>query len=159
MTTSKIEVSIGNFSFNGEGEADWLAEQLDKILDRAENIVKLVPPMIPAQPNITDSQHHTPADFSVANDISQKTLVAFLKEKNATTNQVEKFLATAAWLEAKGQNRVSTKDVSAALKNASQSRLTNASDALSKNVGKGFCEKEGNQFFVTQEGKEHLGIA
>jgi len=158
MTTSKIEVSIGNFSFNGEGEAAWLSEQLDKILDRAESIVRLA-----SQVTLTSSppvgQHHEPADFSQANDIANKTLVTFLKEKNATSNQVEKFLATAAWLEAKGQNRVSTKDVSAALKNASQKRLTNASDALAKNVSKGFCEKEGNQFFVTQEGKEHLGIA
>ena len=67
-------------------------------------------------------------------------------------------MATAAWLEAKGQNRLATKDISSALKNASQSRLANASDALAKNVGKGYCEKEGKQFFVTQEGKEHLGL-
>jgi len=158
MSTSKIEVSIGNLSFNGEGEAAWLAEQLDKILDRAESIVKLVPQVMPP-PASSKDQHHAPADFSQTTGIAQKTLVTFLKEKNATTNQVEKFLVTAAWLEAKGQNRVSTKDVSAALKNASQSRLKNASDCLAKNVGKGFCEKEGNQFFVTQEGKEHLGVA
>lgn len=158
MTTSKIEVQFGNFSFSGEGEADWLASQLDKILDRAESIVKLVPQ--PAVPQVSsDNSHHAPAVFSENNEIGKKALVTFLKEKNATTNQIEKFLATSAWLEAKGQKRVSTGDITAALKNASQSRLANASDALAKNVGKGFCEKEGNQFFVTQEGKEHLNLA
>lgn len=158
MTTSKIEVQIGNFSFSGEGEADWLAAQLDKILDRAESIVKLVPQVSDSNDS-SGNQQHAPADFTHDSGIAKKTLVTFLKEKNATTNQIEKFLATAAWLEAKGQNRISTKDIPSALKNASQSRLTNASDALAKNVGKGFCEKEGNQFFVTQEGKEHLGLA
>lgn len=158
MNTSKIEVSIGNFSFSGEGEASWLAEQLDKILERAEKLVNMAP-QAPAASPAQSGQSHTPADFSRANDIAQKSLVTFLKEKDAATNQVQKFLATAAWLEAKGQNRLATRDISAALKNASQSKLSNPSDALAKNIGKGYCEKEGNQFFVTQEGKEHLGIA
>ena len=157
MTSSKIEIQIGNFSFSGEGEAKWLASQLDKILDRAENIVKLVP-QVSSKNDSSGDQQHTPADFTHDSGLAKKTLVAFLKEKNATTNQTEKFLATAAWLEAKGQNRLATKDISSALKNASQSRLANASDALAKNVGKGYCEKEGKQFFVTQEGKEHLGL-
>lgn len=155
MTNSKIEISIGDFSFRGEGEQEWLASQLDKILDRAETLINLAPPP-PAAP-LTSS--HQPADFSGDEEIAKKALITFLKEKSAASNQVEKFLATSAWLEAKGQKSLSTKDVTSAIKNAAQSRLTNASDALAKNVGKGFCEKEGNQFFVTQEGKEHLGIA
>ena len=155
MTNSKIEVQIGTFTFSGEGEADWLSSQLDKILDRAEQLIQLAPPVVEER---SEGQVSASADTTKNSDIANKTLVTFLKDKNATTNQVEKFLATAAWLEAKGQKRISTSDVSAALRNASQNRLTNASQSLVTNVSKGFCEKEGNQFFVTHEGKKHLGI-
>ena len=132
---SKIEVTVGEFSFRGEGEPDWLAKQLDKVLDRAESLVKLAPTQSSDSPSNTAQK---PADFSGNPEIATKTLVSFLKDKNATTNQVAKFLATSAWLEAKGQTRLSTSDVTKALKQASQTRLSNASDALAKNVGKGF---------------------
>jgi hypothetical protein len=142
MATSKIEVIIGDFSFRGEGEPDWLTTELYKMLDHL---------------NISSAQQQTPADFSGDNKIGNKTLAKFLKEKKATTNQVEKFLVTAAWLEARGKKRLFTRDVTAALKKASQKGLTNASDCLNQNIGKGFCEKDKSEFFVTQEGKDHLG--
>lgn len=34
---SKIKVSIGNTSFSGSGNHEWLAEQLDKVLKIAAN--------------------------------------------------------------------------------------------------------------------------
>lgn len=154
MSISKIEVKIGEFSFSGEGNEDWLSGQLDKILDKAETLIALAP----AQNTAPPQPSHQPADFSGNPSIASKSLANFLKEKNATSNQVTKFLATAAWIEAKGKKRVSTSDVSSALREASQSKLNNASLNLIQNVQKGFCEKDGNQFFVTQEGKQTLGL-
>jgi len=88
--------------------------------------------------------------------IAGKTLASFLKDKNATSKQVLKFLATAVWLESKGKNRMTTADVTQALRDSNQSKLNNAADCLAQNVKKGLCEKEGNQFFVTSEGKDSL---
>ncbi|MBS0154490.1 MAG: hypothetical protein JSS38_07840 [Nitrospira sp.] len=88
--------------------------------------------------------------------IAGKTLRAFLEEKGATKNQVKKFLATAVWLEAKGKNRMQTGDVSKALREASQPRLSNAAQCLNQNAKKGYCEKDGGQFFVTDDGKHSL---
>ncbi len=66
-------------------------------------------------------------------------------------------MATAVWCESKGKNRLKTNDVTAALRNANQAKLNNAADCLNQNVSKGYCEKEGKEFYVTQEGKDKLG--
>jgi len=79
-----------------------------------------------------------------------------LREKNASTNQVRKFLATAVWLHARGKKRLSTADVTRALKDSNQTRLGNPADCLNKNVAKGHCEKDGKDFFVTSEGSASL---
>jgi hypothetical protein len=153
MGEARIEFTIGAVSFVGEGEKDWVAAQLDKILEKAPDLVRLAPRRQPTK--IADqAQQHKPMQAN--SEIAQKTLPAFLKEKGATKNQIKKFLATAVLLEAKGQSRVSTRDVTSALKASNQSRLANSSDCLNKNVTKGYCEKDGKQFFVTQDGKDSL---
>lgn len=154
MSEARIEFTIGSISFIGEGEQDWVAAQLDKILDRSPELVKLTPKRQVAEPTSTNLPPHPP--MQPDNEIAQKTLPSFLNEKNATKSQIKKFLATAVWLEAKGQSRLSTNNVSQALRESNQSRLSNASDCLAKNVAKGYCEKDGKEFFVTQEGKDSL---
>lgn len=160
MSDAKIEIKIGEIVFSGEGESAWLTEQLDKILDRAGDLIALAPqapPASPASPASTPS--HQPADLSGHNEISSQPLAVWLKSKNAESVQNTKFLATAVWVEAKGQQRIQTKDVTSALSNASQRKLNNPALCLINNVKKGFCEKEGNQFYVTEEGKRSLGIS
>ena len=83
-------------------------------------------------------------------------MATFLKEKGATTKQVLKFLATAVWIESKGKQRLSTGDITKALKDSNQSKLGNPAECLNQNVKKGFCEKDGSEFFVTTEGKDSL---
>ena len=152
MSEAKIEIKIGEITFSGEGGQEWLSEQLDKIIDKAEVLISLAPSAPPAG-------DHPPADLSGHNEISSQPLAVWLKSKNADSVQTSKFLATAVWLEAKGTKRLQTKDVSSALSNANQRKLNNASDCLARNVKSGFCEKEGNQFYVTEEGKKSLGIS
>lgn len=78
------------------------------------------------------------------------------KEKNASRNQVVKFLATAVWLGFKGKNRFVTGDVTRALKDSNQARLSNPSVCLASNISKGYIEKDGKDYFVTTEGKASL---
>lgn len=158
MSEAKIEIKIGEVSFSGEGNQEWLTKQLDKILGKAEELIKLAPS--PKQNSSSgESAPHKAADFSKASDVAKQTLATFLKSKNAVTAQVDKFLATAIWVEAKeNKSRLKTSDVSSALSNSNQTRLGNPSDALSKNIKKGYCEKDGREFFVTQEGKDYMNV-
>lgn len=159
MSAAKIEIKIGEICFSGEGEASWLSEQLDKIMDRAEHLISITPPPSISSQESPDGKSQQAADLSSHKEIASQPLAFWLKSKNAESVQNTKFLATAVWVEAKGQSRLQTKDVTSALSNANQRRLNNASEALNQNVKKGFCEKEGKQFYVTEEGKRSLGIS
>lgn len=154
MSEAKIEFTIGGISFIGEGDKDWVAAQLDKILDKAPELVALGPKTQRRAITEATPQQHIPVQPDET--IAQKTLPSFLAEKGATKNQIKKFLATAIWLEAKGKSRPTTSDVTHALKDSNQSKLSNPADCLNKNVSKGYCEKDGKGFFVTQEGKNSL---
>jgi hypothetical protein len=151
MSESKIEIKIGQITFSGEGEQDWVAKQLDKILAQAEKLLSLAP--APGEGGGDDAGHKPMGKDPT---IADKTLPAFLQEKSATTKQVKKFLATAVWLEAKGHGRLTTGDVAKALNDAHQKRLGNPAECLNQNVSKGYCEKDNKQFFVTDEGKRSL---
>lgn len=151
MADGKIEITVGGISFVGEGETKWVSVQLDKILAKIPELMKIAPQESP--PKRAAAQGAPPMGKDSA--IAKKTLPAFLREKSPTS-QTKKFLATAVWLEAEGATRISTSDVITALKKSKQSKLANASNCLAQNVTKGYCEKDDKQFFVTQDGKESL---
>jgi hypothetical protein len=134
-----------------KGDQEWVSKQLDKLLAQAPLLSKLG-----EQP---ESGGPTPKTLGGAKTGQGGTLASFLSSKNATTNQVAKFLATAGWLYLKGKQRMGTSDITKALKDNHQSRLGNPADCLNQNVRKGFCEKDGGEFFVTSEGLTHLGIS
>lgn len=153
MTNVKAEFKIGTIEFSGEGEKEWVTEQLDKILEKAPKLLNLVPQQI-ADSKINSSKLNPP---DTKNSTTRKPLATFLKENNATTNQNDKFLATAIWLQDKeNKARLDTKEVTKALSDSKQSRLGNASECLNQNVAKGFCEKDGNGFYVTEEGRNEI---
>jgi NADH pyrophosphatase NudC (nudix superfamily) len=145
MANGKIELKLGSFTFSGEGDENWLTKQLDKILEKLNQLQKVA--IIPS--NSTNGGLDN-SDSTL--DLKNTTLASFLKSRNATSNQNKKFLATSIWLQSRGKNRISTMDVTKALKDNKQSKLGNASDCLSQNVAKGFCEKDGKEFYVTDEG-------
>ena len=151
MADVKIHFKLGGIEFEGEGEKDWIGQQLDKILEKAPKLAALAPA---GGTGGGSGGGRTPMGPDPR--IAAKTLAVFLKEKNATRNQVKKCLATAIWLEAKGKQRMTTSDVTKALKDSNQARLGNASECLNQNVSKGYCERDGKEFFVTDEGKSSL---
>ena len=153
METTKIEIRIGEIHFLGEGSPDWLEKQLDKILEKAELLSKITVNLNNKDGMMSDSSI---GDKSI--EQKHQPLAAFLKSKNATSNQVLKFLATSMWLQLGGKERLKTSDVTTALSKANQKKLNNASDCLGQNITKGHCEREGNEFFVTPEGRAKLGL-
>jgi hypothetical protein len=41
MTQAKVDLTLGALSFSGEGQQEWLGEQLDKILEAAPGLANL----------------------------------------------------------------------------------------------------------------------
>ena len=157
MSSSKIQVRVGIVEFSGEGEQEWLASQLDKIISKIPELLKMELESPTIKDEITDVGNVKEKPVTA---ISKPiNLALWLKEKNATTNLVKKFLTTAAFLQVGGKRRLSTAEIVTALKNSNQSKLPNPADNLNANVKKGFCEKDGNEFFVTTEGMEELSIS
>lgn len=156
MAESKMSVTIGDFTFSGEGSEEWLSKELDKIVERAEFLVKLAPKPASGEEGL-GRKGDSGADSS-GSDL-KISLAKFLKEKDATANQLKKFLVTAVWLhKTKNLTRLKTADVSGALREASQSKINNPSDCLAKNVGAGDVERDGKEFYVTEHGYEKVGI-
>ena len=149
MPNGKIELKLGSFTFAGEGDENWLAKQLDKILEKLNQLHKVA--TLPSNDGSSAGQSLNSPD-----DLKGVTLASFLKSKGATTNQNKKFLATSMWLQSKGANRLTTGDVTKALKDNNQTKLNNPSECLNQNVRKGLCEKDGNQYYVTDEGRNSL---
>jgi hypothetical protein len=149
--SAKIEFKLGGIDFSGEGEEKWVASQLDKILERAPEL--LTNASAPADEDLKQDAGGGGAPPGEQN----VTLAKFLQQKTAGSSQVRRFLATAEWLTIRGNKRPTTSDVSKALKDNHQNRLANPADCLNKNVSKGYCEKDGKKFFVTPEGRKSLG--
>jgi hypothetical protein len=153
MTDAKIHFKVGQIEFSGEGSTEWLAKQLDKVIEKAPQLVNLTPASEGTQAGTGNQPlSSTSSDASIA----QQTLALFLREKNATSNQTKKFLATAIWLKAKGQNRIKTGDVVRAISSANQERLKNASLCLRRNITKGHCDRDSQGVYVTDKGKSSI---
>ncbi len=144
--TTKISFKFGVLEFSGEGSEIWLEKQLDKLLKQPINFL--------SAPLSKESSGFSPQTKSTSS-----TLVAFLTEKDAKSNQNKKFLATATYLQIKGKKPLKVGDIAKALKDSNQGRLGNPSDTLSQNISKGFCERDGEGFFVTEEGYRELGVS
>ena len=143
--TTKVRIKVGGIEIDYEGPESFLESKLQKLIGEVSTLAK----QAPDERDGSDSSGNTESRTSI-------TLALFLKEKKAT-NQVERFLATAQWLHIKGSKRIKTSDVAKALRDSNQKRLNNPSDCLNQNVFKGSCEKEGKEFFVTDEGRNSLG--
>ena len=165
MANARLEFKIGNLEFVGEGEQDWVTEQLDKMLERLPDLVNQSKKSIPlaaelpkSSEAITPAKH--PSDLFSGKPTSQRAipenLSTFLRKKDAVDKQRRKFLGTAVWLQENGKERIKTKEVTDALRAARQVKITNPSHQLNQNIAQGFCQKEGNGFYVTPQGVENI---
>lgn len=154
MADAKLEIKVGTVSFTGEGAENWLAQQLDKVLNKLPELIE-----VSTQNNDSSDDSETKDNGATKKKAGKKVpLATFLKDKNATANQVRKFLATAVWLhDNENKDMLTTADVVKALEDSKQKKLGNASQSLNNNASKGDVNKKGKSFFVTDEGRETLG--
>lgn len=153
MADAKLEIQAGSVSFSGEGTEVWLAEQLDKVLAKLGDLRALGDAT--SEPSGADNGAPR-REANVTPTTSIGTLAGYLKDKKATSNQSRKFLATAAWLQLGGMNRVSTGEVTKNLNTHNQGKLTNPAQCLINNASKGNVVKDGKQFYVVEKGFEEL---
>ena len=167
MANARLEFKIGNLEFVGEGEQDWVTEQLDKMLERLPDLVNQSKKSTPLttidapSPSVSIAPSKQPTDlFSTTAPSPQRAIVenlsTFLRKKDAVDKQRRKFLGTAVWLQENGKERIKTKEVTDALRAARQVKITNPSHQLNQNITQGFCQKEGNGFYVTPQGVENI---
>lgn len=149
MAEGKIQFQLGRLSFSGEGTEQWVASQLEFLLSKI--------------PELTAVQE-LDSDLGESEDVVKEakpaqvgSLASHIKSKGGESNQTMRFLATADWLRLKGEKSLKTSMIGKALQDNHQKKLANPADCLNKNVAKGFCEKAGETFFITPEGKTALG--
>ncbi len=162
MANARIEIKIGSIEFIGEGEQNWVTEQLDKILERTktiETLIKKEPKIASTSQSISPSITSHPTDLFSTQKTSRtipENLSTFLRKKDAVDKQRRKFLGAAVWLQLNGQQIIKTKEVTDALRAARQVKITNPSHQLNQNIAQGFCQKEGRGFYVTPQGVENI---
>lgn len=145
---SKIRIRVGDVEVEYEGPEAFLEKKLPGLISQLSEVAKSAPAASDSEE--TPRTKRKPAAKKVG------TLAAFLKEHDATSAQTRKFLATAEWLHRGGKKELKTVDVTKALREAHQKRLGNPSQCLNSNVSQGYCEKQGKDFYVTDEGKASL---
>lgn len=146
---ASVSFKIGQLEFAAEGDEAWISEKMEFILNQSASAAAAATPA--AETTVSAPEQDAGGPIG--------SLASHIKKHGGSGNQVERFLVTAHWLSLKGAKSLTTTDVSKALKDNQQSKLSNPSDCLNKNVGKGFCEKDGNSFYITPEGLEHIGQA
>jgi hypothetical protein len=147
MTVSKIRIRVGEVEVEYEGPQEFLDKKLPTLVSDLSRME-----------GSNGSGKSARANKSTENGNGNAgTLAAFIKEGSRGRSQTGKFLAAAEWLHRKGNNRVKTGDITKALRENNQGRLGNPADCLNKNVAKGFCEKDGRDFYVTDDGRKELG--
>ncbi len=143
----KACVRVGGLVVEYEGPESLLESKMPAFIGQLAKLAGQIPPPEKEPPAGGDSSGK-PEDPG--------SLASFLQGRG--TNQVRRFLATAQWLHLKGKSQLQTADVVKALSGGRQSKLTNPSDCLSKNISKGHCERiPSGGFFVTEEGRASLG--
>lgn len=143
----KVELKVGNITFSGEGDQDWLERQLANVLDAASQGEDTSQP---SGDPLSDREPIENAGF-------ETSLASYIKRKGGDNKQVQRFLVTAAWLWKRGRRSLKASDIAKALLDNHQKRLANPADCLNKNVAKGYCEKTAEGFFITPEGWSALG--
>ena len=144
--TTKIRIKVGAVEVEYEGPEAFLNKKLPELISQLQSLATQVPESVPA----SESEQHE-ASSNVG------TLASFLKSCKVGNNATRKFLATAEWLHRRGTKRLATGDVKKALSDAHQSVPKNVSQCLNTNVSSGYCEKDGKNFYVTDEGRGSLG--
>lgn len=153
---TKLRLTIGNFSVFYEGPDSRLEDGLAVLVKEIASVALEAGSMISSDPKAVESPalsdqsiRQTPVD----------PLSVFLRQQSAST-QIKRFLTTAVWVGLKnGQQTITIADVTSALRDNQQPRLSNPSECLNSNIKHGYCERVGKgRFHVTQTGRQSLNL-
>ena len=64
MTDAKIQIKLGQIDFSGEGQQEWVAKQLDKVIEKAKDLIALAPTLKQLEGN--DEFKHKVKDSAIA---------------------------------------------------------------------------------------------
>lgn len=154
MPDAKVNVELGSFVFSGEGSEEWLSTQLDKVLTKLEEFRQAG--LIKDSVLVKDGKENPNVADNIFEGARNLHLAQFLKKYSK--DQRSKCLATAAWLQLNGKDGVKNHDVTKALADNKQPRLSNASKFLAECISKGDCVKKGELIHVTGQGYQTLGL-
>ncbi len=147
--TIKIRMKIGGIEVDYEGTEAFLDKKFQKLIGDVSALTKEIP-AVPTENGNKNKSSNNQSDTS-------SSLGSFLREKKAD-NHNKRFLGTAVWLQEKNNSQlIKTVDVTKVMKENKQKVSKNPSRCLAQNVDKGYCEKQGDGFYVTDEGREALG--
>jgi hypothetical protein len=132
MSESKIQIRAGILEFSGEGEQEWLSEQVDKILGILPQFLKDGPVKKAAidVPEFADAQG-APEHIAETVDLSMQSIAAKFDGTSGTG------LATAAAVYlrfVKGKSKFSRNELLEAMKEANGYYSTNHSGNLSRSL-------------------------
>ncbi|MDP8997484.1 MAG: hypothetical protein M3O03_10865 [Pseudomonadota bacterium] len=158
---TEFRLKFGAAKIEFIGDAEFLKAEIMPAVSKIFAVAEAKPPM----PSLNQIDHiapksDTPANVeTLPNNLGGNvgSLASHIKAHDADQNQLKRFLVTAYWLRLRGKTTIKTDEVVTALRDNQQAKLGNASDCLNKNVGKGFCEKTAEGFFIAPEGLEYLG--
>ena len=157
MSNSKIEIKVGIVEFSGEGEQKWLSEQLDKILEKVPELLKIELSVPQTAASFEDSPSTVQSPNSeVASTLVKKPLATFIKE-NSPKTQPQLFLVTSIWIHDNlNKSRLQHQDINTELKKSNQKPIGKLSQELGRNVKAGFIVKDEKSFYVTPEGRKQF---
>jgi hypothetical protein len=145
MSDSKIQFKIGIIEFSGEGNQDWLALQLDKILDKVPELVKIEMPIAskidPGDATKNEVDNSTMSSLSVLN----------IAGKLSSKSGGDLVIAAAAYLHfVKGKTSFTREDITTNMKKATgihkNSFLANLTTTLAGLEKNGALLKNGNSY-------------
>ena len=145
MSDSKIQVKVGIVEFSGEGNQDWLAKQLDKILDKVPELLKI-------EVGETEPSKGTGSDLGKTGvkKISGLSVLNIAGKLNAKSG-ADVALAAAAYLHFVGGKAIFSRDeLSSAMKEATgiykNSMLANLTKTLAQLEKNGTFNKSSNSY-------------
>jgi len=89
---AKIGFTVGGISFSGEGDDAWLEKQLDKIIEKASELIKIAPIQVDTSGGTGGS--NTIQKVKINEAIAAQTLSNFLKSKSVTEVPCYSYLAS-----------------------------------------------------------------
>jgi len=145
MSDSKIQVKVGIVEFSGEGNQDWLAKQLDKILDKVPELLKIEVGDLKNE-NVAGNDGHSKGGKTFSG-LSVLNIAGKLSSKSGA----DVVIAAAAYLHfVKGKTIFSREELSSTMKDATgiykNSMLANLTTTLAQLEKNGTFNKSSTSY-------------